>query len=204
MTAVARFYTPAEAAAVSEVGVKAVHNAIDKKIVQGREEGHTLGSSRRRLTESDLLRLKLWYGVGSTLSADRRRRLFEAIKAEPTAATVRADDLLIVDVDEARRQIEVRMRSLEAAEAIIHSVDGVLGGEPVFRDTRIPARMIASMRAQGANVEELVEGYRPLTPRMIELAVIWSAAHPARGRPKTLADHGLKPKSVRRLSLPAA
>ena len=33
MNAALRIFTPAEAAAVSEVGIKAVHNAIDKRII---------------------------------------------------------------------------------------------------------------------------------------------------------------------------
>ena len=63
-------YTPAEAAAVSEIAVKSVHNAIDKRII----ETHLVGSRGRALTDQDLLRLKLWYGVGSILSAHRRKR----------------------------------------------------------------------------------------------------------------------------------
>ncbi|RUW65356.1 hypothetical protein EOA28_33095, partial [Mesorhizobium sp. M2A.F.Ca.ET.067.02.1.1] len=72
----ARIYTPAEAAAVSGVGIKAVHNAIDKRIVDtvSKSDRHSGGTGRRALTGEGLLRLKLWYGVGSTLPADRRRR----------------------------------------------------------------------------------------------------------------------------------
>ncbi len=38
------------------------------------------------------------------------------------------------------------------------------------------------MKAQGATTEEIVQGYPSLTTRMVELAEIWTAAHPARGR----------------------
>jgi hypothetical protein len=100
MNTLTRIYTPAEAAAVSGIGIKAVHNAIDKRIVDAVPSAvqRAGGIVRRALTGEDLLRLKLWYGVGATLPADRRRRLFEEIKAAPTAKTVRADDLLIVDI----------------------------------------------------------------------------------------------------------
>ena len=77
MIAAMRTYTPAEAAAVSEIAVKAVHNAIDKKIVETvvRPAPHGARMSRRALTGDGLLRLKLWYGVGATLAAERRQRL---------------------------------------------------------------------------------------------------------------------------------
>ncbi|MGH6860419.1 MAG: DUF433 domain-containing protein [Phyllobacterium sp.] len=188
---------PAEAAAVSEIGVKSVHNAIDKRIIESR----VANRQGRALTDDDLLRLKLWYGVGSILTAERRKRLFEAIKSNPSAATVRADDYLIVDVARAREQLAARADALREAETVIESVKGVLGGEPVFKGTRVPAWAIAAMKAQGVSTEELLEGYPSITERMVEFAEIWTAAHPARGRPKKLSEHGLKVKSTKRLSL---
>lgn len=196
-----RSYTPAEAAALSEVALKAVHNAIDKNIVQGRGEQAGAGSRRRALLDADLLRLKLWYGVGAALAADRRQRLFEEIIAEPAAATVRADEFLIVDVAAARRQLAQRVRQLEEAETLVHSSKDVMGGEPVFKGTRVPVRTVASMLAQGADVDEIAEGYPSLTRRMVELAAIWSTAHPARGRPRKLADEKLEVKATRRVAL---
>src|SRR5690606_15308453 len=163
-------------AAVSGIAVKSVHNAIDKRIISRRDA--RVGG--RSLTDDDLLRLKLWYGVGSILTAERRKRLFEAIADDPAAETVRADDYLIVDVARAREQLAARADALREAEAVIRSVKGVSGGEPVFRGTRIPVRAIAGMRAQGASAEEILEGYPSLTARMIDLAEIWTAAHPAR------------------------
>jgi uncharacterized protein (DUF433 family) len=192
-----RLYSPAEAAAVTGIAVKAVHNAIDKKIVEplARESNR-----RRALTVDDLLRLKLWYGVGTALTAARRKRLFEAIAERPAARTVKADDLLIVDVAEARRQIAARIRDLDEAEAAVHSVKGrytaIMGGEPVFKGTRIPVRMIAAMLDQDVEEDEILEGCPSLTERMLELSRIWAAAHPSRGRPKTMKELGYKPTST--------
>lgn len=194
-----REYTPAEAAAVSGVAVKSVHNAIDKRIISKGEAR----AGGRSLTNDDLLRLKLWYGVGSILSAERRKRLFDAIANDPDAESVRADDYLIVDVARAREQLAERADALRESESMIHSVKGVVGGEPVFKNTRVPVRAIAAMRAQGASAEELLEGYPSLSARMIELAEIWTAAHPARGRPKTLSEQGLRAKSTKRILLKA-
>lgn len=194
-----RTFSPAEAAALSGIGIKAVHNAIDKRIVDTVAKP---GSSKRRaLDKEGLLRLKLWYGVGSTLAAARRQRLFDEIKAAPKAKTVKADDLLIVDVEEARKQLQARMADLEEAEAAIGKVKGVMGGEPVFKGTRIPARLVAAMLEQGGEEWDILEGYPSLTPRMLELAKIWAAAHPARGRPKSMADYGYKVTSTTQVVL---
>jgi len=90
--------------------------------------------------------LKLWYGVGSILSAERRNGLIDTMDQNPEADVVRADDYLMVDL----------------------------------KGTRVPVRMVAAMKAQGASTAEIVDGYPSVTARMVELAEIWSAAHPAR------------------------
>lgn len=198
MTAASRAYTPTEAAAVSGVAVKSVHNAIDKRIIAPRVSGRR----GRALSDDDLLRLKLWYGVGSILTAERRKRLFDHIDKHPDAATVRADDYLIVDVARAREQLAERAHALLEAEDMVETNKGILGGEPVFRNTRIPVRAIAAMISQGADINDILEGYPALNARMVDLAEIWSTAHPARGRPRTLVEMGEKPKLETRIALP--
>jgi uncharacterized protein (DUF433 family) len=199
MIMASRAYTPTEAAALSEIAVKSVHNAIDKRIIAAH-----FGRAGRELSVEDLLRLKLWYGVGSILSAERRKHLFDTIDQNPDADTVRADDYLIVDVARARAQLAARAEALREAEQKIEAVKGVVGGEPVFKGTRVPVRMIAAIKQQGASTAEIVEGYPSMTTRMVELAEIWTAAHPARGRPKKLSEQGLKVTSVKRIPLTTA
>ena len=199
----ARLYTPAEAGAVSGLKLKAVHNAIDKRIIETVAES-TTGARRtegRFLTRQTLVFLRVWRGVGDTLSAERRERLFEAIAATPAAKTVKADDLLIVDVGEARKQVERGVRDLEDAEAIVVKDKATMSGEPVFKGTRVPVYGIVAMMDAGASAEDLLSGYPKLTARMLELARVWVSAHPRRGRPKSLKDLGLAVKSTRRTAL---
>lgn len=90
--------------------------------------------------------------------------------------------------------VEIEL-SLREAEYAIERVSGVAGGEPVFKKTRIPVGMAAAKRTQGSTVEEIVAGYPALTVRMVELAEIWTAEHPLRGRPPTLPDLGARSKA---------
>jgi uncharacterized protein (DUF433 family) len=159
-------------------------------------DGARRGDGRRALTADDLLRLKLWYQIGNILSQDRRHELFEAIEAKPDAKTVKASELLLVDVGEARRQIAARTRDLEAAEAMVVRDKAVMADEPVCKGTRILVRAIAAMLADGADADDILDGYPKLAKRQLELAPIWVAAHPQRGRPRTLKAQGLAPKSV--------
>lgn len=196
----ARLFSPTEAAAVAGIAVKAVNNAIDKRIVVAvRNAGKT---TRQRAVSSDgLLQLKLWSQVGGILSQERREKLFEAIMREPNASQVRADDLLIIDVAEARKQIAARTQELEEAEAMIAQDKAIMGGEPLFKGTRIPVRLIASMLEDGVSEEEILAGYPKLTSRHLALAPIWVAAHPRRGRPKPVKDDTLVLKQTRRIKL---
>ena len=59
----------------------------------------------------------------------------------------------------------------------------IMGGTPVFRGTRIPADLVAGMLAQGATVEEIVEGYPTLNKEKIAAAPLYMRAFPRRGRP---------------------
>lgn len=199
-----RLYTTAQAGAVSGLNPKAVQNAIDKRIVQPvasqiyRTQGDAVRAARRMLTGDDLVRLRVWYGVGG-IPADRRQAVFTAMIDNPRAKTVKADDLLIVDVSAARRQVADKLKILDEAERAIKRDKAVLGGEPVFVGTRVPVYSIAAMLEAGTPPQEILAGYPSLDARRLELAQIWAAAHPRRGRPKSLGQLGLKEKSRRKV-----
>jgi uncharacterized protein (DUF433 family) len=99
------------------------------------------------------------------------------------------------------KSLEIESPLREAENAVEH-VRGVSGGEPVFKKTRVPVRMVAAMKAQGATTEEIVAGYPSLTVRMVELAEIWTTAHPVRGRPPRLLELGATVSNAKRFSLP--
>jgi uncharacterized protein (DUF433 family) len=64
----------------------------------------------------------------------------------------------------------------------IHSDPEIMGGEPVFRGTRVPVRAVAEMLDAGADESELLEGYPSLDPDRLNLARGWAAANPPRDR----------------------
>jgi uncharacterized protein (DUF433 family) len=65
--------------------------------------------------------------------------------------------------------------------------DAILGGEPVFKGTRLAVRHIGGMRAKGEPVERIIEDYPELSPDDVEFAHLYAAAHPPLGRPKVRA-----------------
>jgi uncharacterized protein (DUF433 family) len=55
----------------------------------------------------------------------------------------------------------------------IHIDPKIMGGKPVIRGTRVPVELVLRKLAEGASVEELVDGYPSLTPQDIEAAKEW-------------------------------
>lgn len=156
---------------------KAVQNAIDKRIVQPvasqayRSKGAAIRAARRMLTGDDLVRLRVWSGVGG-IPADRRQAVFTAMIANPRAKTVKADELLIVDVSAARRHAADKLKVLDEAERVIKRDKAILGGEPAFLGTRAPVYGVADMLEAGTSPDDILSGYPSLQARHLDLARI--------------------------------
>ena len=73
------------------------------------------------------------------------------------------------------------LRDLQRARRLVVSDPEILGGDPVFRGTRVPVHMVAQLLAQGSRPPELIESYPRLTAEMIRLAPIYATAYPLRG-----------------------
>ena len=174
-------FTPTEAAVLTGLPLKAVNNAIDRKTVAAvpGEEGGRLLDARALVSLSIERRLS-----ASIATPELRRKVFDAL-AEATRNTVSLEGGLIkIDLREPRRALAASLRDLRRARHLVVSDPQILGGDPVFRDTRVPVHMIAELVAQGSMPAELIEGYPRLTAEMIRLAPVYAAAYPLRGRPR--------------------
>jgi uncharacterized protein (DUF433 family) len=189
-------FTPAEAAVLSRLSLKAVNNAIDKRTVIAHR-----GGPGRLLDEPALVYLSLERRLAADTTPEFRRRLFAELAAAPNrnAVTVGA---LTLDLREARREVRERLRHLRRAKRIVVSDPEILGGTPVFRGTRIPVHHIAYLLREGDTPVALRNAYPRLTEEMIRLAPIYAEAHPARGRPRKQPWHDRTPIAQWSVSLP--
>jgi uncharacterized protein (DUF433 family) len=174
-------FTPTEAAVLTGLSLKAVNNAIDKKTVSAvpGEEGGRLLDARALMSLSIERRLS-----DRIATPELRRRVFDALGAAPRDEISLEGGLLKIDLREPRRELAASMRDLRRARRLVVSDPEILGGEPVFRGTRVPVHLIAELVAQGSKPAELMEGYPRLTADMIRLAPVYAAAYPLRGRPR--------------------
>ena len=174
-------FTPTEAAVLTGLPLKAVNNAIDKKTISAvpGEEGGRLLDARALVSLSIERRLS-----DRIATPELRRKVFDALADAPRNVVSLEGGLLKIDLREPRRELAASLRDLRRARRLVVSDPEILGGDPVFRGTRVPVHLIAELVAQGAKPAELIEGYPRLTAEMIRLAPVYAAAYPLRGRPR--------------------
>jgi uncharacterized protein (DUF433 family) len=113
-----------------------------------------------------------------------RRQVFEALASSPRNTVSLEGGLVKIDLREPRREVATSLRDLRRARRLVVSDPEIMGGEPVFRGTRVPVHMIAGLLAQGSTPPELLGSYPRLTVEMIRLAPVYAAAYPRHGRPR--------------------
>lgn len=178
-------FTPAEASVLTGLSIKAVNNAIDKNMVPTVVRSGT-SESGRFLDQRALLVLALEYRLANRFFPELRRRLFNALVTSPSKAVVSLDEGLVkVDLQEPRRDLAASLRALRRARSLVVTDPEILGGDPVFRGTRVPVHSIAAMLEQGSTEAEILGAYPRITAEMVRLAPAYAQAYPIRGRPRS-------------------
>jgi uncharacterized protein (DUF433 family) len=176
-------FTTTEAAALTGLTLKAVNNAIDRNIVSvvPSEEGGRLLDARALVSLS--IERRLSAGIATS---ELRRKVFDALADAPRNVVSLEGDLIKIDLRKPRRELAASLRDLRRARRLVVSDPEILGGDPVFRGTRMPVHVIAELVAQGSKPAELIESYPRLTAEMIRLAPVYAVAYPLRGPKRKL------------------
>lgn len=181
--------TVPEAAFVTQYSVRGVNSEIDAGIVAAR------GRPAREIESADLLYLAAVRELRVDLTPALRQRLRNAIVAAHDAQRKIAQvGYLSVALDAIEAELADRLRILEQLrDGAIEKNAEILGGEPVLKGTRIPARHVADMIRQGTSPEDLVDEFN-LTLDQVSAAILFDRVSPRQGRP---------PRKARRV-VPAA
>jgi uncharacterized protein (DUF433 family) len=177
-------YTPAQAAAITGLPLAAVHKAIDSRVIRPRS-ARAGATFRRLLTKEQLVYLQLEAEGLRLLPMGTRREIAESIQRSPKIEKlpVANGTALQVEIGPARRAVESQLKQLARIEEMVISDPEIMRGTPVFKGTRIPVDLVADMLAQGANEEEILEGYPTLSKEEIAIAPLYMRSFPRRGRP---------------------
>lgn len=190
-------FTAAEAAVLAATDLKAVHNAIDDLLPEA--AGH-----RRALSRLDVVILRAISTLGPLVTREGKRHIVAEMRRTPRRQMVRVADALAIDVGRIRKDVADAMKTVQALRRLALSNPDVLGGEPVFRGTRVPVRVIANLLERGESPVRLTSAYPSLTLRQIELAPLWARTYKARGRPPFRPWAQSPPRRTNRIPLPAA
>ena len=152
-------FTPTEAAVLTRLSVKAVNNAIDKKTVPtmaGRRAGH----ATRLLDLQALMSLALERRLADRFVPELRREVFDALATAPRNR-VSLEGASSPSICASRGgSWRPRCATLRRARDLVVSDPDILGGDPVFRGTRVPVHLIATLLGQGSTEAELLEATR--------------------------------------------
>ena len=177
-------YTPAQASAVANLPLPAVHKLIERRLIRPRRL-RTGRSIQRMLSRGQVLYLRLEAEGVRLLTLAARRAIAKKIESFPEIDSVilTESSALIIQVKSVRLELDQDLERLGRAENMITSDPETMRGTPVYRGTRIPVELIAHMLSQGTSPEEILEGYPALDRERVELAPLYVQAFPRRGRP---------------------
>ena len=78
------------------------------------------------------------------------------------------------DQQEPRRDLAASLRALRQARSLVVTDAEILGGNPVFRGTRVPVHLIAAMLEQGSTEADILKAYPRIT---LAEGCPWRAGH---------------------------
>lgn len=177
--------SPREAAFVTGLSEKTIHQAIDRAEVEPLPTRRA-DDRERMLAAPEVLYLLIRVQVGSLLSPQGKRMLRnEVIQAMSGPADPGAVYLgtLVLDIAPEVATLNDKLAQIERMWSFVVMDPGIRAGEPVVRGTRISVHVLADLAAQGASTEELLEDYPSLTRESLEAALTWARMYPRRGRP---------------------
>lgn len=103
----------------------------------------------------------------------------------PPCGNIQLGDYFFLNVDQIRADLNPRADLYARGLSRIEEKSDTLGGEAVFRNTRLPVRHVGGMAAKGEAVEDIVLDYPYLDEDDVAFAVLYHEAHPYVGRPRS-------------------
>lgn len=107
------------------------------------------------------------------------------------ADRLKLGDYLFLDLEKVAADLAPRVDSYAEGLSRIEEKEGVLGGEAVFKNTRLSVNHIGKLRERGEAVENIIEDYPYLRKGDVEFARLYYKAHPIVGRPRRHEEVGL-------------
>lgn len=177
--------------ALSTTEVVALTGLEERRVRKDVEYGVVEAKTPPRFELPDLVYFRALADLGLELDVEGRRLLHEriagAFRAKPLPLRVPLGGVLELKFDEIVEVVTKTLARFNAWKEKLVQDDAILGGEPVFRKSRLAVRQIGGMLLKGASVADVKEDYPYLKDEDIELAKLYTVAYPRVGRPREAA-----------------
>jgi uncharacterized protein (DUF433 family) len=194
-TIMAELFTVNEAAAIAEISPETIRTALEKRSVTPSHRQRTGKAVRHHFSAGDVLLVKVLSEFPFPLSKQDKQSLAQVlVGGERHSAhwSLRGSDLvyrsgemlLSVECKTVRRTLDKNLAAYRWGKRRIVSSPDVLGGEPVFRGTRIPVQHVASLFRKGTSEPEIAEDFPGLSARDLAYARLVARLGEKPGRPR--------------------
>lgn len=191
----AELFTLDEAAAIAEIDPDTVRTALEKRTVTPSRKVKRGKAVRYRFSEGDVLFLLVLAEFPFPLSKEDKDSLAQVLaRGSKTArhwvsngpdVMFRSGDMKIfIECKHFRKTVERNVSAYRWGKERITSSPDVLGGEPVFRGTRVPLEHVAALFRKHVPDEEIAEDFPALDERDLAYARLAARLGQPPGRPK--------------------
>ncbi len=181
--------TPNEVAELAKAPKTVVEKALEQKVMKAVAGAKRSGRANSRLLPIQAVALAATvHSLGRRLTVDDKRLVARRLAGMPPAAlktaTVEVAPAVVIHVGVlARDAVDRAERYSSARDAYIEAIEGVQGGRPVIKGTRITVSSVLGRLTSGDTVEDLLEDYRDIPREAFEAAYLFGKTHPLVGRP---------------------
>jgi uncharacterized protein (DUF433 family) len=184
-----------EAAAIAEVPPDTIRTALEKKSMAPSFKRKTGNAVRYRFSVGDVLFVKVLVEFPFPLSKEDKQSLAKILSRGDRSAArwsrkgsdlvYRSGDMQVsVECKSFRQTVARNLAAYRWGRRRIVSSPETLGGEPVFRGTRVPLQHVASLYRKGVPEREIAEDFPALSDRDFAYARLVARFGEKPGRPK--------------------
>lgn len=177
--------SPNEVAVLAETSNSVVEKALEQKVL--RAQGSRV-PGRRLLPLHAVALAATVKSLGRRLTVNDKKLVARKLAALSPAALKTAEievaPAVVLHVGTlARDAVERAERYTRNRDDFIERVEGVMGGRPVIKGTRLTATAIHGRLVGGDTIADLMEDYPEIPREAFEAAFIYAKTHPQVGRP---------------------
>ena len=177
--------SPNEVAVLAETSNSVVEKALEQRVLRA-QGGRSAG--RRLLPLHAVALAAAVKSLGRRLTVNDKKLVARKLATLSTAALKTAEievaPAVVLHVGSlAREAVERAERYTRNRDDFIEQVDGVQGGRPVIKGTRLTVSAIHGRLEGGDTIASLIEDYPDIPREAFEAAAIFAKTHPQVGRP---------------------